>query len=646
MHLKLGMQFKYPEILWALLLLLIPILIHLFQLRRFKKTPFTNVAMLQMVVSESRKSNTLKKWLLLLTRMMLLATLIIAFAQPFISSETALREKETVIYFDNSFSMQSKVNGLSLLEKSTQDLIKQIDERAVFSLFTNTRTFRNVTINDIKNDLLSLNYTPKQLQLDDIQLKAKTLFSVSESTLKNLILVSDFQQRMGKSGVMLDSSTINYAVPTLPKEPANIAIDSLYLEGFQKEQLQLTVLLSGGQSGDTMPISLYNGDTLIAKTSAGFGNGHTAEVVFSIQGNQEIDGRLQIDDNGLKYDNLFFFNVNQKERVKVLAISSSEGDYLERLYREDEFVFTKYRLNTLNYSNLDNQNVIILDHLPSIPNSLLQPLITFKENGGTLIVIPSSSSNLDSYNQFLSAFSGTRFEAKMVQNKKVTTISFDHPLYENVFEKEVSNFQYPELKQYFTVDSQAPAILSLDGGDAFLLGINGFYLFSASLEQENSNFKSSPLIVPTFYNMAVFSMKNPRLYHTLGKRNAIDISVKLGGDSSINISKDDYNFIPLQQVFPNKVNIQFSEHPIVDGIYRITSGQEYFQNISFNYPREESKLDYLNVENIGNAVVEDSIVSLFQSLEAENSITAYWKWFVILALLLLLMEVIIQKFVI
>jgi hypothetical protein len=46
-----GMQFKHPEILWALLLLLIPIIVHLFELRRFKKTPFTNVKMLQKVVA-------------------------------------------------------------------------------------------------------------------------------------------------------------------------------------------------------------------------------------------------------------------------------------------------------------------------------------------------------------------------------------------------------------------------------------------------------------------------------------------------------------------------------------------------------------------------------------------------------------------
>ncbi|MCH7524070.1 MAG: BatA domain-containing protein, partial [Bacteroidetes bacterium] len=43
------MQFKYPELLYALLLLLIPIIVHLFQLRKFQKVAFTNVQFLKQV---------------------------------------------------------------------------------------------------------------------------------------------------------------------------------------------------------------------------------------------------------------------------------------------------------------------------------------------------------------------------------------------------------------------------------------------------------------------------------------------------------------------------------------------------------------------------------------------------------------------
>ena len=64
------MQFKYPEIFYFLFILLIPILIHLFQLQKFVKVPFTNVAFLKQVIQETSKSSQLKKWLILATRLL------------------------------------------------------------------------------------------------------------------------------------------------------------------------------------------------------------------------------------------------------------------------------------------------------------------------------------------------------------------------------------------------------------------------------------------------------------------------------------------------------------------------------------------------------------------------------------------------
>ena len=193
------MQFKHPEILWALFLLLIPILIHLFQLRRFKRTPFTNVAMLQKVISESRKSNSIKKWLLLFTRLLLFACIILAFAQPFFAKKTALQEKEMVIYLDDSFSMQAKKDGFTLLEIALQDIVKSIPSESKFSLFTNQKTYKDVTIKSIQNRLLGITSQEKQLNFNQIFLKSKTLFSTNNTTQKNLIIISDFQERLGLS---------------------------------------------------------------------------------------------------------------------------------------------------------------------------------------------------------------------------------------------------------------------------------------------------------------------------------------------------------------------------------------------------------------------------------------------------------------
>ncbi|MBW8198449.1 BatA domain-containing protein [Muricauda sp. W52] len=641
----LGMQFKHPEILWALFLLIIPILIHLFQLRRFTKTPFTNVAMLQKVVLESRKSNTLKKWLLLITRLLLLAAIIIAFAQPFTSANTALQEKETVVYLDDSFSMQAKNNGISLLEKAVQDFIKNIGADTEFSLFTNEKTFSNVRVSDIQNSLLSLTFSHKQLNLNEIGLKANTLFSQNQGTVKNLIVISDFQERISVANPELDSRLQVHFVPLQARELQNISIDSVFVDDALNDQSTLKVFLTGGNEDEALPISLYNDNELIAKTAAKFKSNGDGEVEFTILTNEALNGRLSIIDNSLGYDNRFYFNINSKEKIKVLAISASDSDYLNRLFRGNEFDFQKYRLNQLDYSSLGDQNVVILDAQLSIPTSLQNILRTFKNDGGTLIIVPSKNSDISSYNSLLSSLSSTQFQEKVVADVQLTSITFEHPLYRNVFEKEVTNFQYPSVKEYFKIQTSLPTALSLSGGNPFLVGDNGLYVFTVPLELENSNFINSPLIVPTFYNMAQSSLQMPQTYQTLGKSNTVDIPAEIGNDDILKVAKDGYEFIPLQQIFPHRVRVSFDQNPTEDGIYSVLQNQQVLQNISFNYPRTESQLKYLDVGSLENMNSMDSVPELFEYLEAENNITAYWKWFVILALLLALIEVLIQKIV-
>ncbi|MGS0527808.1 BatA domain-containing protein [Zobellia nedashkovskayae] len=360
------MQFKYPELFWALFLLLIPIFIHLFQLRRFKKTPFTNVKFLKKVVSESRQSNTLKKWLLLFTRMLLLTAFIFAFAQPFFAEKSALKQKETVIYLDDSFSMQLKEESTTLLENAVQELIKNLPKTERFSLFTNAKTFRNTTIQDIQNELLALSTGSKQLKLNEIQLKGKTLFSSDIATDKNLIILSDFQQLMASTQTDSLLNVHSHWVALRGKEVKNVSIDSAYIESETTENLNLSVNLSGSGAIENIPVSLFNGETLIAKTSASFNESKKGTANFSIPKNEAFDGKIEISDSGLTYDNLLYFTVGEKEKIKVLNVGDVQNRFLARIFTEDEFIFSATELKTLNYSNLANQHLIILNNLQQI----------------------------------------------------------------------------------------------------------------------------------------------------------------------------------------------------------------------------------------------------------------------------------------
>ncbi|MCL5244677.1 BatA domain-containing protein [Cellulophaga sp. 20_2_10] len=638
------MQFKYPDLLWALFLLLVPLFIHLFQLRRFKKTPFTNVALLQKVKIESKKARNLKKLLLLCTRLLLFAAIVIAFAQPYFAKKDAFRKRETVIYIDNSFSMQALKNGTSLLESAVQELIKNTDKEKEFSLFTNTETFKNVALKEIQNNLLSLDYSNNQLTINEVLLKANTLFSTSNSSIKDIIVLSDFQQKTKNTTIDTLKTTNVHFVKLAPDTFTNTSIDSVYISKTDATNIELSAKLSANNSAENTPVALYNNDTLIAKTSANFNGTKSALVYFTLPKNSAINGEIKLVDAGLKYDNNFFFNINKREKIKVLTISNADNSFINRIFTEDEFVTNTTSLNQVNYSSINDQNLIVLNEINSIPESLKNALLSYTNNGGSLVVIPSKDININSYNSLLSNYFLTSIKGLIQRENKVISINFSHPLYQNVFQKKVTNFQYPTVNSYFKIQSSAPSLLSYQDNTPFLLGANGIYFFTSSLLKENSNFKGSPLIVPTLYNMGYNSFSIPKLYTILGTSSKVDIATTLDNDLILKIDKNGEEFIPLQQSFTTKTTLSFTNNPDKDGIYTIKKGDLKLGSLSFNYNREESNLVYINSNSIAKLKQNNSISQLFRDLENNQKVSELWKWFAIFALFFLVLEVLIQKY--
>ena len=357
-----------------------------------------------------------------------------------------------------------------------------------------------------------------------------------------------------------------------------------------------------------------------------------------------INGKISIDDTGLQYDNDLFFNINTTPKINVLAISEGSDAFLKRIYTEDEFNFTSTSINQLNYNDIDKQNLIVLNEVKNIPTSLISALKVFTDQGGYIIVIPSKEAALVSYNMLLGNFNGS-FVNLVEAEKFVTNINFSHPLYNNgVFEKEVSNFQYPEVKSFFNTNMGGSSILQFEDGKPFLTQNGNAYIFTASLNNENSNFKNSPLIVPTLYNMAKNSFKIPIIYYSIGNENNFDVNVQLSQDDILSLEMDDINLIPKQQYFNNKVSVNTSEEPSLAGIYALKNKSEVIQNISYNYNRSESDLEYINIQETDHLTTSDSITDTFDTLKSDANVNALWKWFVTFALVLLIIEMLILKY--
>jgi len=635
------MQFKYPEILWGLLLLLIPILIHLFQLRRFKKTPFTNVKFLKQVVTESRKSSTLKKWLLLLARLGLLAALVIAFAQPFIANESALQEKETVFYLDNSFSMNGEIENGNLFKNTIQEFIKAIPKDQRFTLFTNNQVFKDVEIKDIQNDLLNLNVTSEQLGVAEIVLKGNTYFSNEAGIQKNLVLISDFQQRMGAIQKVDSISNVNitYIKPANNKI-INTSIDSVFIGDRTNGTIELVAQLSTNSSEQTVPVSLFNEEVLIAKTAAKFDDIKNAEVRFTVNANDVILGKVALTDTGLDYDNQFYFNLDKKSKIKVLVISNSSADFLNRIYSNDEFALTISSLEQLNYSAIDNQDLVVFNEIQKIPNSLITAIKSFSTNGGNYVLIPAIDGDLNSYNE-LATLNNSRYVNAIVQEMAISTIKTEHPIFANVFDKNVTDFQFPKVKERFKITTKNPIAIEFQNKEPFLIGSNNAYFFAASINNDNSNFKNSPLIVPTFYNMGINSLKLLPLYASLRNQVEIELPITLQQDDIIKIANEKNEFIPQQRVLPKKVQINFIENPKEAGIYRIMHNDNTIRHISFNDNRKESELLYSQIPVENN---NSSLSDFFLESQKNNAINEFWKWFAILALAFVLIETLLQRF--
>ena len=81
------MEFVNPGFLYGLIAVAIPVIIHLFNFRRFRKVFFTNVEFIKELKQETRKQSKLKHLLVLLARILAVAAIVLAFARPYIPVE-------------------------------------------------------------------------------------------------------------------------------------------------------------------------------------------------------------------------------------------------------------------------------------------------------------------------------------------------------------------------------------------------------------------------------------------------------------------------------------------------------------------------------------------------------------------------------
>ncbi|WP_299679487.1 BatA domain-containing protein [uncultured Tenacibaculum sp.] len=639
------MQFKHPEILYFLFLLIIPILVHLFQLRKFKKVPFTNVAFLENLVIKNRKSSQLKKWLILCTRLLLITALVLAFAQPFFSNENVDTKNHVAIYLDNSLSTNSKGSKGNILKIASQEIAENISPNNTYSLLTNSNIYQNISGDELKKIVLNTKNSVQSLSISDVLLKLSNINGATEN-----ILVSDFQNIKDETFNSV-SSTLSLT-QILPEKRENLAIDSVYLSTNTNAKNTININIKNqGTLKENVPVAIYNGKELISKQTFSIQKNAEKIISFAIEDISNFTGIVKLDHNDtFEFDNEFFFSINSNEKINVLAIGNDNG-FLSRIYTEQEFNFTGSTLQNVNYNTLNQQQLIVLNEIDKLPESLQRSLIDYTKNGGSLAIIPNAKSEFKSYNKLLERLGIGKLLSKKIDSLKITKINFNHPLFKNVFDKKVTNFQYPTTTTTFnTKMNRSSSIIDYENNEPFIQEINSssskVYWFSSPLNKEKSNFTNSPLVVPVFYNIGKQSLKLSKLYYTLAQPNTIEIATQLEKDDILTIKNTSNSFIPLQQTFQTKVKLSTNELPESKGFYTIEKGNLKVQTIAYNNPSTESSLNYLNINSLKkeNISINNSLEDNFKKIEDKYKVHWFWKWFLILAIVSLLLEILILKY--
>jgi hypothetical protein len=148
-----------------------------------------------------------------------------------------------------------------------------------------------------------------------------------------------------------------------------------------------------------------------------------------------------------------------------------------------------------------------------------------------------------------------------------------------------------------------------------------------------------------FYQLAQSQQTNGIDAFTIGKTDSYFVKTNVAKEGVLTIKNEKEQFIPIQQILSTKFKMNFGEYPKQAGNFSIFNNKQWIQTISFNYDRSESDLFSNNENLLSDSNQMDSIATLFNHIQSENNDSQIWKWFLIFALLMLLTETAIIRFV-
>jgi hypothetical protein len=671
------MSFVYPNFLWALLLILIPIIIHLFNFRKYKTIYFSRVSLLNEIVEDSKAGNKLRDILILLARILTIAALVVAFAQPYIPIEgQSNTENITSIYIDNSFSMQAQGQDGDLLNESKNkaiELVKSFDENEKINLLTTellSKDQRFYTKSEIIDRIKEIDLTPISNQLSTVlNLQTDLLVKSSEKSNRRIFLFSDFQKSTSDlQGFNKKELPLFYYQPKAEMS-GNIYVDSVWFNSpvqrinVPNELFFRVVNNSPDEVTDlSVGLTINNQEKGFKKINIAPNAYVIDQITFTNLNPGLKKGKLSIKTNQLFFDDDFYFTYNISDKVNILIINEGQvSKNLEQLYSLNNFYdYSVSDINQINQSDFVNKQLIILQNVNNIPSGLKDLLNTAIKNGTTVHLIVGEQANKVNWNSFLTPHNLPSLLSVFSPNADLNYFNAEDPLYFGVFETNPKNYKYPQVFKTYNLNIASKhnfvSLFNYNSTEPFLFYSkqkNGrLFMQTSPLNSEWTNFQNHALFGVTYLRIAETSTLDKQMYFVLGHSNPYALHNKIDEKHPIHLLNVDENI----DLIPLVVNNDLSRQIIFDqiqsniksaGFYELTNQNDFEDIIAFNYNRNESKVEVLNNEDIllnFEAIGWENIKQIQINSKGEIDLKVlkakeYWQYLLLAALLFLAVEI-------
>ncbi len=675
------MHFQNPNLLWGLLALLAPLIIHFFNFRRLKKVNFSDISLLKEVNTAAKNFSELRNKLVLLLRMLAFACLVLAFANPYFGNKPNQNNTIAYVYLDNSASMQQAQGNLPNLgvaiNKATQmfDLLPMSFKYYVFNNDFGSNDFEKRSVSNAKNYISKTDYSTQSRVLTHVLNRINGLAQKEIGLNGNpqIYLLSDFQKStfgLNTNIKINPKATINL-IQTGEKNFANVVVDSVWLDNpFINSQNANKINVKVKNWGEKAISNLIVRLEINGIVQNGIPTTIEAQksniLKFEFAGNSKgtLEGKVSFDDQPVVFDNNFYFVINPSPKIKIVQIAGNEingSAVIKNVFNNDSlFQMVSMPAANVNFELLNTADLIVLEGINSFDSNLSKTVDQFVNRGGTIWYIPAEKMDENALPFCL--------KAKLKPNNDLANTSLkwqgkNNEFFSDVFENELENdkVKTADIKIAYSITGQK--LLETKGGQAYLAFSKTkgkIFILASPLSASYGDMAKNALMVPIAYKIAQNSLKNDALCYRFGGKSLVFENKNYSEKTILKIKKGEESFIPVQSFLNNQIIMELPKASewelkggLRPGLFEVWNNNSLDRKLAINFDKSESDLAIYSSQEL-KAIFKDhknvkiwdaaSMASIVEDINNQGQNKPWWKILVVLALIFIAVEVLLLRF--